>query len=143
MEKNQVVKTKKKPRHAAKPWDFKMRGGIDMVNTREIAETLSRKNPVAVVTLLPFGEGKDSIKKGIIIIHHSLLNRYHGTKGLSVISIIQKFPHEDTTEEDAYAYVVLSDINQAAAIIEAIAKYRQNELLDKQEYMAVVNYPII
>ena len=46
-------KQTKKQKHAAKSWDFKFRGGINGIDVAEIAETLSRKNPVAVVTLLP------------------------------------------------------------------------------------------
>ena len=153
MEKKQ---TKKKARHAAKSWDFKFRGGVDMVNAREIAETLSRKNPVAVVTLRKTDGTKEDEKGGIIVVHHSLLRRSENVVSSSLEYLIRDLPHKEYVEylirdllhkeydeQDSFAVVTLCNIGEAKAILEVLHNFRQAELDDKQEYIAAVNYPII
>ena len=118
MEKKQ---TKKKARHAAKSWDFKFRGGVNMINAREIAETLSRKNPVAVVTLLKTDVAKDDVKKGIIVIHHSLMHRSDNVVSSSLGCLIKDLPKEEYDEYNGFAVVTLNGIDDARAILDVFA----------------------
>ena len=143
MEHQPTQQTKKKQKHAAKGWEFSFRGGIDMINVREIAQTLSRKNPVAVVTLIPQQPDRDNaVKSGVIIIDHSLTHRGFVT-GNSIESYLYEEKKDQYVTEEYFDAIFLDDIADAGPILKRLSDFRQTELPVKGEYVAAVNYPII
>jgi hypothetical protein len=136
-------KQTKKQKHAAKSWDFKFRGGINGIDVAEIAETLSRKNPVAVVTLLPTEKNKP--KECIVVIHHSLQAKclWVYNKPISEY-LLGSCPVDKVIEQSTFAYAVYEGENAldlVRVLINALEYLKNNDLPDKQEYTAAVNYP--
>ena len=138
-----MQKQTKKQKHAAKSWDFKFRGGIDGIDTAEIAETLSRKNPVAVVTLLPTEKGKP--KEGLVVIHHSLQNKCLLVHKKSISEyLMASCPVDKVIEYDTFAYAVCEGPNALDLVsvpIKALEYLKNHDLPNRLEYTAAVNYP--
>ena len=138
-----MQKQTKKQKHAAKSWSFPFRGGIKGIDFSEIAETLSRKNPVAVVTLVPAKKGE--AKHIAVVIHHSLMTKCLWVHGVGIaVHLSQACIVDSVVEYDNFAYAVLEGrnaVNAVAGIVCALERVKNHDLPDKQEYTAAVNYP--
>lgn len=136
-------KQTKKQKHAAKPWGFQFRGGIKGIDFSEIAETLSRKNPVAVVTLIPNEKG--AAKNIAVVIHHSLMVKCQWVHGVGIaVHLSQACIVDSIVEYDNFAYAVLEGrnaVDAVAGIVCALERVKNHNLPDKREYTAAVNYP--
>lgn len=138
------TKQPKKQKHAAKPWSFTFRGNWEIINVKEIAETLSRSNPVAVVTLLP--AKKKDVEEAIVVIHHSLIHKFHNVHGDDADFYGYIHGCADNAEDhnylvgDGYAAIVLH-IELVSGILNGLSSIKQGKLRDTTEYTAAVNYP--
>jgi len=139
-------KQTKKQKHAAKPWSFSMRGGIKGINFQEIAETLSRKNPVAVVTLIPNKQkGTNTERKVAIVVHSSIKSKCWQTQ---VRTLENRFTTPSLAPacakyytREGYDIIVPENLESVNVILDELHSIRQCELPDKTEYTAAVNYP--
>lgn len=138
----------------SKGWSFITRGK-DSINPYEIADTLSRKNPVAVVTMIPQkSDGLDAIfgarkKPTYIFVHNSIYKKCMMCKEMRTLgeyflrnySFKSAYSSIEHTRYSHFDVFSLEDTEHVQGIIEMLNEIRQMKLDDTTEYKVAVNYP--